>query len=252
MKALSAESLLGIRCIVFGGEGYPKPELLKLYNLFSNRSQLINVYGPTECTCICSAYTITEKDFEQIKGLPPLGNLNQNFDYRILDNNDRVDSEGELCLIGPNVAAGYFNDQKRTNKHFFTLNEPSHFMKRMYRTGDLVYEESGKIWFIGRKDNQIKHMGHRIELEEIENILVQFSMIDQAAVLYERSNITHGKIIAFVATKSDLTIEQIFEHASNFLPSYMIPSSINLLKELPKNPNGKVDKLRLSSLHNLK
>ena len=125
-------------------------------------------------------------------------------------------------------------------------------MKRMYRTGDLVYEEGGKIWFIGRKDNQIKHMGYRIELEEIENILVQSSKVDQAAVLYERSNITHGKIIAFVATKSDLTIEQIFQHASNFLPNYMIPSSINLFKELPKNPNGKVDKLKLASLHNLK
>jgi D-alanine--poly(phosphoribitol) ligase subunit 1 len=252
MKALSSESLLGIRCIVFGGEGYPKPELLKLYTLFSNRSQLINVYGPTECTCICSAYTITEKDFIEFKGLPPLGNLNPNFDYRILDNTGNLASEGELCLIGPNVAAGYFNDQKRTNKHFFTLYEPSHFMKRMYRTGDVVYEEGGKIWFIGRKDNQIKHMGHRIELEEIENMLVQSSLIDQAAVLYERNNITHGKIIAFVATKSDLTSAQIFEYARKFLPNYMIPTFINILKELPKNPNGKVDKIRLASLHNLK
>ena len=68
MKAISAESLLGIRCIVFGGEGYPKAELLKLFNLFSNRSEVINVYGPTECTCICSAYTITQKDFDEIKG----------------------------------------------------------------------------------------------------------------------------------------------------------------------------------------
>ena len=95
-------------------------------------------------------------------------------------------------------------------------------------------------------------MGHRIELEEIENILVQSSLIDQAAVLYEQSNITHGKIIAFVATKSDLTSAQIFEHARKYLPNYMIPSLINILKELPKNPNGKVDKLRLASLLNLK
>ena len=245
MKALPAGSLPDIRCIVFGGEGYPKPELRKLYDLFSNRAQLVNVYGPTECTCICSAHTISQADLEDPNGLPPLGRLNQNFDHRILDDQDSDAAEGELCLIGPNVAAGYFNDPERTNQSFFTLAEPQRFMKRMYRTGDLVREEQGVLWFVGRKDNQIKHMGYRIELEEIEHAMVQLAEVDQAAVVYQRTHSTHGKIMAFVACAEGVAQASILEHARKALPDYMVPSSVVILAELPKNQNGKVDRVRL-------
>jgi D-alanine--poly(phosphoribitol) ligase subunit 1 len=245
MKALSALSLPDIRCIVFGGEGYPKPELRKLYDFFISRAQLVNVYGPTECTCICSAHTISQADLEDPNGLPPLGRLNQNFDYRILDDEDSDAAEGELCLIGPNVATGYFNDPERTNQSFFTLAEPRRFMKRMYRTGDLVREEQGVLWFVGRKDNQIKHMGYRIELEEIEHGLVQIAEVDQAAVVYQRTHSTHGKIMAFVACAEGIAEAAILELARKALPDYMVPSSVVILSELPKNQNGKVDRVRL-------
>ena len=235
---------------MFGGEGYPKPELRKLYDLFSSRAQLVNVYGPTECTCICSAHTISQADLEDPNGLPPLGRLNQNFDYRILDDQDSDAVEGELCLIGPNVAAGYFNDPERTNQSFFTLAEPRRFMKRMYRTGDLVREERGVLWFAGRKDNQIKHMGYSIELEEIEHALVQLAQIDQAAVVYQRTHSTHGKILAFVACATNVTEADVLEHARKALPDYMVPSSVVILVELPKNQNGKVDKNNLKNLYN--
>lgn len=245
MKALSAGSLPDIRCIVFGGEGYPKPELRKLYDLFSSRAQLINVYGPTECTCICSAHTISAADLEDANGLPPLGRLNQNFDYRIIDERDADAVEGELCLIGPNVAAGYFNDPERTKSAFQTLIEPGRFGKRMYRTGDLVRETDGRLDFLGRKDNQIKHMGYRIELEEIENAMVRLEQVDQAAVIYQRTHSTHGKILAFVACASDITEADVLEYARKALPNYMVPSSVVILAELPKNQNGKVDKQEL-------
>lgn len=245
MKAFSAESLPNIRCFVFGGEGYPKSELRKLYDLFSNRAQFVNVYGPTECTCICSAHTIVKSDLEDDNGLPPLGYLNQNFDYCILDDSDLDTDEGELCLLGPNVAAGYFNDVERTNQSFFTISEPRRYMKRMYRTGDLVREERGVLWFVGRKDNQIKHLGYRIELEEIENALVQLASVDQAAVIYQRTHSTHGRIVAFVACTVEVTLAEILAHARKTLPDYMVPASVVILSELPKNQNGKVDKVQL-------
>lgn len=245
MKALTAEALPSLRHIVFGGEGYPKVELRKLYKLFAPKATLVNVYGPTECTCICSAHTLTEDDFAELQGLPTLGHLNPNFDYRILDEEDNDATNGELCLIGPNVASGYFNDPERTASSFFTLTTPRRYMKRMYRTGDLVREESGQLYFIGRKDNQIKHMGYRIELEEIEHALMKLPHVNQAAVVYHRSRAAYGKLIGYVASLQALEEKCVLEDLARFVPEYMIPSRLIVLPKLPKNPNGKVDRQAL-------
>jgi D-alanine--poly(phosphoribitol) ligase subunit 1 len=248
MKAITTKALPGLRCIVFGGEGYPKVELKKLYDLFSEQATLVNVYGPTECTCICSAYRLSDDDFQQMDGLPPLGRLNPNFDYRILDEQEKDVDAGELCLIGPNVAAGYFNDSEQTAASFITLFEPRYFMKRMYRTGDLVQEIKGDLHFIGRKDNQVKHMGYRIELEEIEHALVRLPQINQAAVIYQRTNTAYGKLIGFVASSADVDEKALLAELAKVLPDYMIPGSIVVKADLPKNQNGKVDRQKLQAL----
>ena len=248
MKAFGAGLLTGLRTIVFGGEGYPKAELKKLYERFSDQATLVNVYGPTECTCICSSHTLGPGDFENLDGLPTLGELNPNFDYRILDNNDLDASEGELCLIGPNVAAGYFNDPERTSLAFYTITDRNRFMKRMYRTGDLVKEMDGRLNFIGRKDNQIKHMGYRIELEEIEQALVRLASVDQAAVIYQRTRATHGKLVGFVACSSEVDEKTLFDALGQLVPDYMVPARLIVMDKLPKNANGKVDRQNLLSL----
>lgn len=245
MKAMRPDLLPSIRLIVFGGEGYPKIELKKLYDLFAKQAGLVNVYGPTECTCICSAHTLIDMDFEELSGLPTLGQLNPNFDYQLLDDDCCDASYGELCLIGPNVAAGYFNDQERTSTVFQTLLDSNRFMKRMYRTGDLVREDNGKLYFVGRKDNQIKHMGYRIELEEIEQALVKLPQVDQAAVIYHRTNTAFGKLVAFAACAEAVDEKYLLEELIGLLPDYMIPQHLFVIGELPKNPNGKVDRQRL-------
>jgi len=245
MKAMTPAALPCLRAIVFGGEGYPKAELKKLYALFSGQANLINVYGPTECTCICSAYQLTDQDFMDLAGLPPLGRLNANFEYRIVDDQDRDSESGELCLIGPNVAAGYFNDLERTSASFHTLTDPGRFMKRMYRTGDLVRESEGKLHFICRKDNQIKHMGYRIELEEIEHALVKLSPVNQAVVVYHRTHAAYGKLIGFVACPETVDEKSLLVDLAELLPDYMVPSKLIVMPRLPKNPNGKVDRQQL-------
>jgi amino acid adenylation domain-containing protein len=248
MKAMTPKALPMLRRIVFGGEGYPKVELKKLYDLFSRQAKLVNVYGPTECTCICSAYELSDDDFQDIEGLPPLGHLNPNFDYRILDDQEQDADAGELCLIGPNVAAGYFNDLERSAASFFTLSQSRRFMKRMYRTGDLVQEVQGVLHFVGRKDNQVKHMGYRIELEEIEHALAKLPQINQAAVIYQRTHTAYGKLIGFVASSVEVDEKSLLAELAKLLPDYMIPSSIVVKVELPKNPNGKVDRQQLQAL----
>lgn len=248
VKAFGAGVLPDLRAIVFGGEGYPKVELKKLYDRFSNQAKLVNVYGPTECTCICSGHTLCPDDFESLEGLPTLGRLNPNFDYRILDEDDRDAAEGELCLIGPNVAAGYFNDLERTSKAFHTITDANRFMKRMYRTGDLVKEVDGMLHFVGRKDNQIKHMGYRIELEEVENALVRLPQVDQAAVVYQRSHAAYGKLVAYVACTTEVEDKVLLQALAKLVPDYMVPAKLIVMPKLPKNANGKVDRQHLRAL----
>ena len=119
----------------------------------------------------------------------------------------------------------------------------------MYRTGDLVEEKNGLLFFKGRTDNQIKHMGYRIELEEIEFALNRLADIEQVAVLYKRTKSAYGKIIAFVASSnSKINDKRIMNELKKRLPSYMIPSCINIRNKLPKNQNGKIDRKLLSTL----
>ncbi|MBQ7457474.1 MAG: AMP-binding protein [Desulfovibrio sp.] len=245
MKALRKDLLPTLRSISFGGEGYPKVELQKLFAMFGDQAQIINVYGPTECTCICSSYTLSASDFDNVNGLPPLGSLNPNFDGFIEPSDPDKPGEGELILAGPNVAAGYYNDPERTQASFGTLFTKERFGKRFYRTGDLVREEAGLLYFLGRSDNQIKHMGYRIELEEVESALMRLEGVSQACVVYVRKNTSFGKLKGYVAYEGEATSHTLLEQLHTFLPAYMIPSTLICLPSLPKNANGKVDRQAL-------
>ena len=246
IKILTKDNFSSLRIITFGGEGYPKTELKKIFDLYKDRIKFINVYGPTECTCICSSYTITETDFNDLDELPSLGIINQNFSYVILDEQGKKSCEGELCLLGPNVGIGYFNNKERTSKIFTTYTDDGHYMKRMYRTGDLIKEIDGLLYFKGRRDNQIKHLGYRIELEEIEIAINSLKQISQAAAIYHRTNAAFGKIVAFIVpVNKDIDLSEIKVNLSKKIPSYMMPSVFKLLDSFPKNANGKINKGQL-------
>jgi len=250
MRQLSATSWPSLRCIVFGGEGYPLGELRKLQAFFANRARLVNVYGPTEGTCICSAHTVTAEDLTAETGLPPLGAIAPNFDFLLLDENGKPVSQGaagELCLLGPQLAQGYINDSERTAAAFVVNPLEMRFQQRMYRTGDLVRaDENGCLWFVGRRDNQVKHMGYRIELEEIEAALSRLPSVGQAVAIYRRIREQHGEIVAYVAALGT-DGEALRNALADSLPTYMIPSHIEVMDVLPKNPNGKVDRKALQS-----
>ncbi|NND81379.1 MAG: AMP-binding protein [Gammaproteobacteria bacterium] len=235
MKVLTADSLRNVRIFTFGGEGFPKTELKKLFELYSDRAEFINVYGPTECTCICSSHTIGKVDFDKLDELPSLGTINDDFRY-ILDN-------GELCLIGPNVGKGYFNDEQLSAEVF-----SMHGDQPMYRTGDLVEERGGLLYFKGRVDNQIKHMGYRIELEEIEIALNALPEIRQSAVIYLRDHAAFGKIVAFLVPENEPPDIVAIKSALKLkLPVYMQPNRFELREFFPKNANGKIDRKQLQT-----
>jgi D-alanine--poly(phosphoribitol) ligase subunit 1 len=117
----------------------------------------------------------------------------------------------------------------------------------MYRTGDLarLNMADGKLYIEGRKDNQIKHMGYRIELEEIEAALHCLSYVSEAAALHTNAN-GLSRIVAVVALLDNLTDERIRGDLKQIIPNYMLPSVIYREPVLPKNANGKVDRRKLA------
>lgn len=246
-KALSPTDFSSVTRISFGGEGFPKNKLKQLYELFSARMTLYNVYGPTECTCICSSYVVSEKDFDNMNELTPLGFIAPNFGYEILAENNEQSDFGELALLGPCVGLGYFNDAERTGKSFIQ-NRKAHYNQVMYKTGDLVERAAnGYLHFKGRVDNQVKHMGYRIELEEIEAAFSTLQYIDEVAVIYEKINPELGQIRAFVSiSDAGKESKHIVNEIRNILPSYMVPRSVSILASLPKNQNGKIDRKQLA------
>src|ERR1051325_2659624 len=249
MKAADGKNLRSIRRFVFGGEGYPKAKLKGLFEAYSATSDLFNVYGPTECTCICSSYKLSARDFEDPQGLPPLGRIAPNFHFLILDDQNnlvRPGETGELCLLGPNVGKGYYNDPERTAARFIQNPLHDHFAELIYKTGDLarLNPADGLLYIQGRQDNQIKHMGYRIELEEIEAALNCLDYVSEAAVLHATVN-GFSRIIAIVSSTEPFA-DRIRGDLKQIIPDYMVPSTFHEEAVLPKNANGKIDRRALA------
>lgn len=248
-RALGAQDFPHVRCIAFGGEGFPKPKLQQLQALLGHRVRLENVYGPTECTCICSAKTIVPSDFEDMQNLTALGQLAQNFDYEILPQDTANPDFGELFLRGPQVGLGYFRDPKRTAQAFIQNPLHTNYADRGYRTGDLVERDSqGQLHFKGRADFQIKHMGYRIELEEIEAALSTIGSVQECAVIHDKREDGLGQILAFAAVDATTQSSDILTKLAALVPPYMLPKRVTLVPTLPKNANGKIDRAALKVL----
>lgn len=248
-RALTEKSFPAIRKMIFGGEGFPKTKLQQLNSLFNARADLENVYGPTECTCICSAHTIKETDFDDLKNLAPLGFLTENFEFSIIPLDKNVPEFGELFLHGPQVGLGYYNDPERTALAFIQNPQHSLYTDIGYRTGDLVcLDAQGLLHFKGRADFQIKHMGYRIELEEIEAALGTLPCAMECAVIYQKLGDGLGQIVAFAALDSALAAQDILFEVASIIPAYMVPRRLIVLDLLPKNANGKIDRIALQAL----
>ncbi|MBS1142604.1 MAG: D-alanine--poly(phosphoribitol) ligase subunit 1 [Proteobacteria bacterium] len=248
-RALGAANFPAMRKIVFGGEGFPKTKLRQLYDLFGARVELENVYGPTECTCICSAHTIGPADFDDMQNLAPLGRLTPNFDYEILPLDPAEPEFGELFLRGPQVGLGYYNDPERTTKAFTQNPHHEHYTDIGYRTGDLVRRDArGWLHFKGRSDFQIKHMGYRIELQEIEAAFGSLPDVRECAVIYQKLGGGLGQILAFAAMSDPVAPEELARRIAAIVPPYMVPRRVLLLDSLQKNANGKIDRVALQEI----
>ena len=246
-RAIKPDDFSSVRKLIFGGEGFPKPRLSELFSMFGHRIQFENVYGPTECTCICSSHQVTSEDFQDMRSLTTLGHLAENFDYDILPVDTSDPDFGELFLKGPQVGLGYFNDPERTAQSFVQNPKHQSFRDIGYRTGDLVRrDDRHQLHFKGRTDLQIKHMGYRIELEEIEAALATIPCVTECAVIYQTVAAGMGHILGFaVLTSNHHADVDLISMLADIVPSYMVPRRIQVLSALPRNANGKIDRQKL-------
>jgi amino acid adenylation domain-containing protein len=233
----------GLKTVLSGGEKVSVYHFNKLRGAYPTLT-LLHVYGPTENTTFTTAYPV-DKTFEQDI---PIGKPIANTSVYILDNNLKpvsVGVIGELCTGGDGLARGYLNDPELTVEKF--IQHPSETGEHLYRTGDLArWMPDGNIAFIGRRDEQVKVRGYRIEPAEIENALLQHKAVKLAVVVARNLDADSKELVAYLITDQEqLDINHLRDYLKNTLPDYMIPAYFVKLDQLPLTPNGKVDKKAL-------
>ena len=252
MQLLTPERLPSVTRFMFGGEGYPIARLRRFHDAFAGRARLVNCYGPTETSCICSGLTITGPVLDSSEDLAPLGRLNQGFCYRILDDEFMpvaVGHKGELWLGGPCVGLGYINNPEETARRFRQDPLIDGYRATLYRTGDLVAVDPRTGWlrFRGRADNQVKLRGYRVELEEIDHALTSLAGVVRAlAVVLHDANRASQLVAAYSGSRIDHA--DLLAHCGKLLPAYMVPSRFVWLDDIPINANGKADRRALTAL----
>ncbi len=239
-----------LRRIVTGGEALPLP-LVRL--LFAEPAfahlELVNMYGPAE-NCVDSTCFVIKADMIATLERIPLGRALPGTEVLILGEKEEIlpaGATGEIYLTGIALARGYLNRPETTARTFVHNHHAGSGV--MYRTGDLgCFSANGMLEFRGRRDNQVKIAGQRVELEEIEERLKSINGLYQFAVLYQQRE-HGGRLIAFVAADAPPDFTRLRTLAIQLLPGYMVPGTfVHLGPALPLTHNGKVDREMLVSL----
>lgn len=235
-----------IKKILFSGEAMPIRQLHAWQSCYPD-AMFVNLYGPTEITCNCT-YHILEREYTEEEKLP-IGIPFPNERVFLLDEDNHliepgsVGKIGELCVAGTTLALGYYRNAAATAKAFAANPLNPDYPETIYRTGDLAsYGGDGLLYFAGRKDFQIKHMGHRIELEEIEHALAAIPEIEGAACFYDREK---NKVVACYIGIDDK--KYLITAMKKKVPDYMVPNVFCKVDMLPLNKNGKTDKKLLEA-----
>jgi len=210
-------------------------------------TQFVNLYGPTEITSVCTYYKI-EKPFADDEVLP-IGIPFRNCEVLILNEENEGVAEGEsgeLCVKGSCLALGYYNNPEKTAAAFCQNPLNPHFPEFIYRTGDLArFNEFGEVMFQSRKDNQVKHMGQRVELGEIEILLNAMERIDASICFYDHDA---QKIIAvYKGNRADN--KYIYGELREKVSKFMFPNILKSMEALPDNFKGKIDRTLLKEMY---
>lgn len=231
--------------ILFAGEVMPV-KYLNYWKKYLPNALYANLFGPTETTDICSYY-IVNREFEETQSIP-IGVPCDNCSLFLVDDEGKEVTDngvGELYVLSPFVACGYYDNEQKTNEVFVQNPLNKCYPEKVYKTGDLVhYNEYGELEYVGRKDFQIKHLGYRIEPSEIESVLNTVDGVDLTVCIYDENE--DVLILAYEA-QNDLT-QELKDACARLLPHYMQPTLFNKFSVFPKNANGKIDRKQIKNI----
>jgi amino acid adenylation domain-containing protein len=244
-----------LRVLIFSGGLLTSQLLDRVRSQFPQQSlQIANIYGQTETIGVC-AYLVPN-DFNKTEGYAPVGMAYAHNQLYLL-NEDLVPvvtgATGELYVAGKSLARGYLNNPQLTDRKFITNPFVTDRQERLYKTGDLArYLPDGNLEIVGRQDFQVKIRGMRVEIEEIETVLMQHPDVRQAAVVGHRrdggtlASLAEPTIVAYIVPyRSPIDIHQLRSFLKTKLTDYALPSAFEILTALPLTPNHKLDRKQL-------
>lgn len=240
--------LENMRYSLFCGEALHE-EITKQWSQCIPNAQIDNVYGPTEATIFCTQYTYSKiGSNKSANGILSIGKAMNGNTCIIVDDNNNVlpaGEKGELCLAGHQLTAGYINNEVKNKESFFKLNYKSQ-LTTFYRTGDVCMTDAdGDIYYYGRKDNQVKIQGFRVELSEIEHHARTFLEQKNAVASIAKNKTGNDVIILFTENSSAINRTALLDFMKTKMPVYMIPAEVIDVEKFPLNANGKTDRKKL-------
>lgn len=243
-----ASELESLKTVVVAGEACTSSLASKHHSLCPT-TQLHNEYGPTEGSVWCTVHRVLAQDKH---ASVPIGKAIPGATIHVLQEDGSPvhnGDEGEIYVSGPGVAAGYIAAPQLTAERF--VDDPfSEGPSRMYRTGDYARRlPDGSLIFLGRRDGQVKIRGHRIEVEEVENVIGGHPLVKEAVVVVRDDTSTKRSLVGFVVPANGKVPAQdeLRAFAAESLPPYMVPHTIVARESIPRTLNGKIDRKLLSA-----
>ena len=244
---VTAGKLDGLRWMAFCGEPLlpgPARQLMRA----APEVRVANLYGPTEATVACAAYELTEPPDEDDDAVP-FGWKTGGTEVFVWTDGARVaepGERGEVYIVGDQVGPGYFGDTEETARRFVA--DPRGTALKCFRTGDIATVRTEGPVFHRRLDDQVKFRGWRIELGDVERALAAVDgTLECAAALVRRAG-KPDALAAFVRTSTPTTAPAILKQLRQYLPEYMIPTHVRIVKDFPRTLNQKIDRARLAEL----
>jgi amino acid adenylation domain-containing protein len=254
LRALPAGSMPTLTLSSFGGESLAL-EQVRAWAAAAPNTSIINCYGPTETTVIVTANSVSQTggaSAETSNGSVPIGDVFPHLEHLVLDERLEPSDDGELCIRGAQRFPGYLDPAENVGRFMSFDGVRGNVYEgggpltagHWYRTGDRVRRERGELVHIGRIDDQIQVMGHRVELAEIEATLRQHpSIVDAVAVPVTAED---GEMDLHALYTGELVGQDELARLLAQLPVYMRPRHLHHRDEIPLTTSDKVDRTRLA------